>query len=287
MVQQEWLNPEYRLYLHLKASRALHERRQPSKPDATVAKRCGLFNLKQLCSMSQDSFRAERIVLHIPHSSPVIPKGYRDWDTGIMDHIVRWTDWFTDWIFCTAARGDSRIVPVVFPFSRFFCDVERLEDDPLESIGQGIIYTKFSGCSRHISDSERSVLSERFYQAHMTLLRKSLTPTSFLLDCHSFPKDLSSVDVCIGTNNDWSSPSGRILQQITGVFQEHGYTIGINHPYTNSISPIMPFQYPSLMIELNKRLYTDENEELDYESACLAISTIEEVFSAIFSESNI
>ena len=236
--------------------------------------------------MSQDSFRAERIVLHIPHSSPVIPKGYRDWDTGIMDHVFRWTDWFTDWIFCTAANGDSRIVPVVFPFSRFFCDVERLERDPLDSIGQGIIYTQFDGCTRHISASERAVLFERYYQAHMAILRKSLTPTSFLLDCHSFPKDLSSVDVCIGTNNDWSRPPGRILHQVSDVFEANGYSVGINHPYSNSISPIMSFHYSSLMIELNKRLYLDENEELDYESACRVISILETVFSIIFDEND-
>ena len=46
--------------------------------------------------------RIERIVLHIPHSSPVFPKGYGDWSQGIDEHIVRWTDWFTDWIFCQA-----------------------------------------------------------------------------------------------------------------------------------------------------------------------------------------
>ena len=37
---------------------------------------------------------------------------------------------------------------VVFPYSRFVCDVEPLENDAMESIGQGIIYTRYNGYER-------------------------------------------------------------------------------------------------------------------------------------------
>ena len=84
-----------------------------------------------------------RIVLNIPHASPVFPFGRGGWEDGIRREIDRWTDWYTDWLFSSASRLDSRIIPVAYLFSRFFCDVERLENDPLEAVGQGIVYERF------------------------------------------------------------------------------------------------------------------------------------------------
>ena len=38
---------------------------------------------------------------------------------------------------------------MVFPYSRFVCDAERLENDPLEEKGQGIIYKEYDGHKRN------------------------------------------------------------------------------------------------------------------------------------------
>ena len=81
--------------------------------------------------------KIERIVLHIPHASPVLPFGRSGWEGGIEAEIVRWTDWYTDWLFASSSRLDPLIVSVAYPFSRFFCDAERLEEDPLETVGEG------------------------------------------------------------------------------------------------------------------------------------------------------
>ena len=85
----------------------------------------------------------KRIVLNIPHASPVFPFGRSGWEEGIGGEIARWTDWYTDYLFAGASRLDGRIIPVIYPFSRFFCDVERLKDDPLESVGRGRVYRRF------------------------------------------------------------------------------------------------------------------------------------------------
>ncbi|MCI6239358.1 MAG: N-formylglutamate amidohydrolase, partial [Lachnospiraceae bacterium] len=78
----------------------------------------------------------DNIVLNIPHSSSEFPGTAKDgWENGIDEHIQRWTDWGTDRLFGMASSMDPRIHPVTFPWSRFFCDVERLENDPLEKIG--------------------------------------------------------------------------------------------------------------------------------------------------------
>lgn len=207
--------------------------------------------------------------------------GYGRWSQGIDEHIVRWTDWFTDWIFCQAAIHDSRIVPMSFPFSRFFCDVERLENDPLESIGQGIVYTDFGECHRKIGDVESKRLHEDFYKAFMYRLRCNLQPSSFLLDCHSFPSDLSDVDVCIGYNEDWSRPEDEILFQTKAVFEGYDFKTGLNHPYSNSMSPAMPFTYTSMMIELNKKTYMGKSGELDSARMATVVSSLQRVYGLI------
>ena len=207
--------------------------------------------------------------------------GYEDWSEGIYQDIVRWTDWFTDWLFCSAAVNDSRIVPVIFPFSRFFCDAERLVEDPLESIGQGIIYTDFGTNHRTISAERMTDLLERFYIPHQDRLKAFLSPSAFLIDCHSFPADLSDVDICLGFNDDLSRPGGNLLDAIELIFSSHGYKVGINSPYSNSISPEMPFRYHSLMIEVNKGVYMRTATELDYVKAQTVLSAISDVYNTI------
>ena len=92
-----------------------------------------------------------------------------------------------------APLKDLRIHPAAFPWSRFFCDVERHETDHLEKIGQGIVYSSFEGIIRDLT-----VLS--YYLEHRTAIMKGLAPSAMLIDCHSFPAGLSDVEVCIGKN---------------------------------------------------------------------------------------
>lgn len=77
----------------------------------------------------------DRIVLDIPHSSSEFPGFAKaNWEPGIDEHIQRWTDWGTNHLFGMPSLKDPRIHPVVFPWSRFFCDVKRLENDTLEKM---------------------------------------------------------------------------------------------------------------------------------------------------------
>jgi hypothetical protein len=65
-----------------------------------------------------------------------------------VERTGRKPEWFTP-------LTDPRIHPVAFPWSRFFCDVERLENDPLEKSGQGIVYTSFEGINRNLTVQEK------------------------------------------------------------------------------------------------------------------------------------
>jgi N-formylglutamate amidohydrolase len=148
---------------------------------------------------------------------------------------------------------------VVFPYSRFVCDAERLENDPLEEIGQGIIYKEFGNFKRKDMNEEQIKNTMRLWEEHQMRLKSCIkSPQTVLIDCHSFPSDLSDCNICIGHNDDWSY-NKEIVDGIAKIFKSMGYSVEINKPYSNSISPKMPFPYTSVMIEVNKRVYMNES----------------------------
>ena len=96
------------------------------------------------------------------------------------------------------------------------------------------------------------------WHQHQQRLRDNLCEDALLLDCHSFPSEAGEVDICIGYNEDWSKPDASTLSLMVNLFEENGYTVGINNPYSNSETPDCPFVYQSLMLEVNKRAYMEE-----------------------------
>lgn len=192
------------------------------------------------------------IVLAIPHS---VREVKTQWIGNIDQDADRWTDWHTDRVFGSKLPFVSQVVGNV---SRFDCDLERLENDPLEKEGQGILYTSSeSGATREITETQKEeLLSE--YHSYRKSLSEALTEGDLLIDCHSFPSDLSDKDICIGFNDDWSKPNEEVIETIKNHFLEQGYSVGINDPYSNSITPKTNFKYSSVMIELNKKIYFNE-----------------------------
>jgi N-formylglutamate deformylase len=83
------------------------------------------------------------MILHIPHSSKVIPEDLRDQivlsDDDLTVELLRVTDTFTDEFFALPGATMLR-----FPISRLLVDVERFRDDaeePMSKKGMGMIYT--------------------------------------------------------------------------------------------------------------------------------------------------
>lgn len=207
------------------------------------------------------------IVLNIPHSS--INRYGEDWlgVYNLFPTVKRWTDWHTDLLFRPLYDFSAYIKPIIFPYSRFFCDVERLyENEPLEEIGQGIVYNKFDGFVKAISVNKKANILLNIYTPHINEIKRELlnSDNSLLIDCHSFPSDLSDVDICIGYNDDWSKPSDEVLDFVVSTFKNNGYKVGLNVPYSNSLSPKIDGKtYSSFMIEVNKRCYMyEDNLEL-------------------------
>ena len=92
---------------------------------------------------------------------------------------------------------------------------------------------------------------------HQERLRHNLCPDALLLDCHSFPSELSDIDICIGYNEDWSKPNKKTIELAVNLFEDNGYKVGINEPYSNSETPDCPFEYQSMMLEVNKKAYME------------------------------
>ena len=203
----------------------------------------------------------ENIVLNIPHAG-VRGLGSIKCDNkvNLLAEVRKWTDWYTDLIFIP--EKNDRIKHIIADYSRFAVDVERLLDDPLEKKGQGIIYTKYNGQERYVGEKERIRLMAYYYD-YIDRLKSMLSEHSLLIDCHSFPSDMSDVDICIGFNEDWSKPTDFVIDLVVESFKQQGYKVGINTPYSNAIAPETGYTYNSIMIELNKRVYLNE-QTLDF-----------------------
>lgn len=198
-----------------------------------------------------------RIVLNEPHASI---EGLYDSDKSFwnIDHnfvnnvVIKWTDWHTDFLF--HGLNDHRISTVRFPLSRFIVDAERLWNDPLERIGQGIVYKRFDKYQRDIAPAHETQLLN-LWKWHQRCLANALAEDALLLDCHSFPEEMGDVDICIGFNEDWSKPAKETIDMAVNHFLDHGFSVGVNEPYSNSETPQCNFRYHSLMLEINKRVY--------------------------------
>lgn len=227
----------------------------------------------------------DNLVLNIPHAS-VAGLGYAKWDdeVGLIREVRKWTDWYTDLIF--VPDNKPGVKSITADYSRFVVDVERLEDDPLDSTGQGIVYTQFNGIKRTIDEEERLGMMA-YYYAYIKQLKGMLNEHSLLVDCHSFPSELSDVDICIGVNNDWSRPTEFVIELVAEAFKQAGYSVMVNQPYSNSIAPQMEFSYDSIMIEINKRIYMNEQtlELLDSASKVrAALNTLYELLLKYWEE---
>lgn len=100
----------------------------------------------------------KNIVLNIPHSS--MNKYNEGWDikdvdidNQFLENVKYQTDLYTDMIF--GLNDSKNIQSIIVDVNRFYCDVERLENDILEQYGNGIIYTKSPiGIERNLTDEK-------------------------------------------------------------------------------------------------------------------------------------
>ena len=219
------------------------------------------------------------MILHIPHSSSVIPENLRDQivlsDDELAAELTLMTDAFTDALFTLPEATILR-----FPISRLLVDAERFSDDaeePMSKAGMGMIYTLTASgkkLKRTLQPQEtRTLLSlyETHHQALLTEVKMELEKSgkALIVDCHSFPNNplpcdedqtIPRPEFCIGTDS-FHTPD-ELTQMTEHSLKKMGYSVRINQPYKGALVPITFYKkdrhVESIMIEVNRSLYMYE-----------------------------
>lgn len=221
----------------------------------------------------------ENVILHIPHSSTVIPfkDGFIADEKVLRNELKLLADWFTDELF------DLPFPKVIAPFSRLFCDVERFPDDESEimsQFGMGICYTHLDNgkMMRNVSPELRMNIKTQFYDPHHKRL-EALTGemlakygTVLIIDCHSFEempnqrdlnKDTPRPDFCIGTDG-YHTPD-KLIDKLKENLTVSGFSVEINKPYSGTLIPMKYYHKnknaEGIVIEVNRRLYMSGNNK--------------------------
>jgi len=238
-------------------------------------------NLKTASSLDLYKIPSQ-LVLHIPHASTYIPtfakKEILLSESQIEDEINKMTDIFTESIFLSRENDFNC---AVFPLSRLAVDPERFIDDDIEIMstkGMGVIYTKTSDgkdLRKKVTMRQKEKLLNYYHRHHKDfslMVKRSYNTfgSSLIIDCHSFPSialpyelDQDSVrpDICLGTD-PYHTPE-KLTGFITEYFQDLGFTVATNKPFNGTIVPMQFYKnvkkVSSIMIEVNRKLYTNEN----------------------------
>jgi N-formylglutamate deformylase len=219
------------------------------------------------------------MILHIPHSSRLIPADVRDQivlsDEELCTELTLMTDAFVDELFASPATTVVR-----FPMSRLVLDVERFPEDaqePMSKVGMGMIYTRTASGKTlrrplHLEEKTRLLsLYEAHHQALTSEVEKELarTGSALILDCHSFPDQPLPCDLdqstprpqfCIGTDS-FHTPKA-LARSTAASLKTMGHSVRMNRPYAGTLVPSAFWKndrrVASIMVEVNRSLYMDQ-----------------------------
>lgn len=229
--------------------------------------------------------RKPSVIVHIPHSSIVIPEVFRQEflirEKVLQKELLCMTDWYTEELFaCTGCQM------VVHQVSRLVCDPERFLDPDEEGMwqkGMGMYYTRTSDGER----MKKSPLASgegwqsyaralAIYQKHHSRLKEAVDyqlrhfGKALLIDGHSFADTALPYEsketgrrpqLCLGADPVFT-PDG-LLRSAREYFTKAGLDVAVNTPFAGTMVP-EPFysqkdkRVQSLMIEVNRSLYMDE-----------------------------
>ncbi|MFE2325377.1 N-formylglutamate amidohydrolase [Streptomyces sp. NPDC059385] len=222
------------------------------------------------------------VILHVPHSSRVIPESVR---TGIvlddraldleLDHI---TDSHTaDIAAAAAARASVTPWQFVNGLSRLVIDPERFPDEREEmlAVGMGAVYTRTTHRERLRPDGfDGRPLIERWFHPYAEAMTRAVEDRleavgrAVVVDVHSYPTqalpyelhgDGSRPPICLGTDR-FHTPAG-LLAAAEKAFAGFGGT-GLDSPFAGTYVPLEHYgrdaRVGALMIEIRRDVYMTE-----------------------------
>ncbi|WP_336883045.1 N-formylglutamate amidohydrolase [Rhodococcus globerulus] len=218
------------------------------------------------------------VVIHVPHSSRLIPPGSRAdlmlTDQELAAELDEATDTATDEI-ALAALAHVRLRPtiVINQLSRLVIDPERFPDgDPAEAFGRGAVYTRT--CTGAPLRAEpyprRAELIEAYFRPYADAVttavenRLNACGQAVVIDLHSYPEKPSAFEdsraarppLCIGTDPQHTPPW--LTAAARGAFTSLA-EISENTPYSGTYVPLRHYgtddRVSSVMIELRRDTY--------------------------------
>jgi N-formylglutamate amidohydrolase len=252
------------------------------------------------------------LLAHIPHSSTYIPPDLRSSfllnDHQLEKELLLLTDWYVDELFTEVHKSGG--ISVIYNTSRLVVDPERFENDEEEEMfsrGMGVIYTKTSHLSnlrKTPSEKEREKLLDHFYRPYHRVVEEEVQGIldkfgfCIILDCHSFPssplpyeldQDPDRPDICIGVDN-FHTPDAltKIIQDFYAKKQLKAF---LNKPYAGTYVPSKFYKtnsnITSIMVEINRRRYMNEETGLKSQSFSMVENEIDEMINLIAENINV
>ncbi|GHH75163.1 hypothetical protein GCM10018793_17830 [Streptomyces sulfonofaciens] len=223
------------------------------------------------------------VILHVPHSSRVLPGPVRAAivldDAALereLDHI---TDAHTAELAAeaTAAAGARRPWRFVNGLSRLVVDPERFPDEreEMRAVGMGAVYTHTTHRAplRPVETDPAPLLDRYFhpYTEAMTATvdeRLAATGRAVIIDVHSYPTHALPYElhghgprppICLGADDHHTPPA--LLDLAHEVFADFG-GVDVNTPFAGAYVPLKHHrtttEVSSLMIEIRRDLYMSE-----------------------------
>lgn len=213
------------------------------------------------------------IIISIPHASSRIPDEIASLVALTPKQLKQYTDLYTDQIFTI-----DRVYMVKADFSRVIVDVNRAPDDiskEYRDAEEGVtVHTTWDGKSvytREPTEKHLEQLIAKYHAPYHEKIDNFIADAAFLVDCHSFlpigPKlkadsGIPRPDINLG-NMNYSSCSRTHTMFFRDFFQDRGYSVSINFPYTGKYilghhchrRRIPTFLVPGIQIEINQGLY--------------------------------
>lgn len=237
------------------------------------------------------------VILHVPHSSTVIPEDVRRGivlsDDALNAELAAISDADTDVIALGAAELAS-LRPWIFVnrASRLVIDPERFPDEreELNAVGMGAVYERTTDLEvlRTPSDDERAELIGRFFEPYAEAIAR-LVRDRFeavgrvtIIDVHSFPvvalpyelhADGPRPEVCLGT--DAFHTDQALLDAATDTMRLAAPTgdVDVNTPFAGCYIPLDQYEINArvrgVMLEIRRDVVATRMSELQVATASL------------------
>ncbi len=216
-------------------------------------------------------------LIHLPHCGMDIPDRYlADYllpEDELKHNIVQYCDLYTDELFGSLydVFGGTKN-----RYSRLFFDPERFDDayeSMHEKFGLGWFYENAVMSQKPLRRRENKSTVRKYFELHHQELNEKARQKleaygkCTVIDCHSFSperywfhdRNPELPDICIGYED--AHADHELVKIISDAFWE--FDIGINVPYAGSLVPTdywqKDFRVRSVMIEINKKLYLEED----------------------------